>query len=83
MQVFIYASGMKMLPDSSPGACSWQKPCLLARWEVMSHCTHEPALPGLFAAVRQFGDRCLSLSGTLDFCGESLGAGGCFLPSLA
>lgn len=43
MRVFLYANGMTMLPDSSPGACSWLKPWLLAIREVMLHCTREPA----------------------------------------
>lgn len=75
MQAFIYASIMKMLPDLSPGACSWQKPCLLTRWEVMSRCAHEPALLGLFTVVRQFRDGCLSLSWTSAFCGKGLSTG--------
>lgn len=42
----IYASVMKTLPAVSPGARSWQKPCLLARWEVMSRCAQEPLFWG-------------------------------------
>lgn len=49
MQIFIYASIVKTLPDLSPGACFWQKPRLPARWEVMSRCAPEPALMGLFS----------------------------------